>query len=475
MAVLLTQPSNTAVVTSIQVTMQQISTTTEGLIYGDTFLTAIVIMFSLQIAAIWLLHAYCDCPYTVFLEMKVCTFWLATVSLVMSALMSTQLLVLELIGLASFRLIGHYIHRQWALRGSNIAVMINRLTDMLLLLLLAKLYWLHLRPWLSEPLYSDLLILSLSGKSITIFTWLWLPDAMEGPTPVSTLLHSATLVITGLMIYSSNTHDISTPCCVAAMSVGALITCRGYAFESDSKKICATSTCIMIFLLWIELLMSPSAMWQLALTHGYYKSSIFVLLAMLLSLSSVQDVRRIAANSIAAMLLATYVLVSLLPAGWYYSSFKTAAKYYVSDYNMDLVLPLSAWMLLLLMTAQWLGIMYSVAGVRYASSVEGLLATSTTLIILLFMVLADSILFSSVTTATVYSSLATAAYISYSLFLLFRCHQRILSLAAVLPLWQQLHSHICSLFRQQLQVSAFTSTANIVSPVCFIVLFPPPC
>ena len=87
-----------------------------------------------------------------------------------------------------------------------------------------------------------------------MLTWLWLPDAMEGPTPVSTLLHSATLVLVGIIVWSHDVERVSIGVLFAMSGVGWALICFGWGFESDCKKVCAVSTCIMVGVIWMEVL-----------------------------------------------------------------------------------------------------------------------------------------------------------------------------------------------------------------------------
>lgn len=93
--------------------------------------SAFVILFALQLTMIGMLALYCDCPHAVVLDIKILFFYTCTIQLMLTTSSMPHLLVFELIGITSFRLIGHYTHRLNATRGSYIAICTNRCGDIL--------------------------------------------------------------------------------------------------------------------------------------------------------------------------------------------------------------------------------------------------------------------------------------------------------------------------------------------------------
>lgn len=79
-----------------------------------------------------------------------------------------------------------------------------------------------------------------------MFTWLWLPDAMEGPTPVSSLLHSATLVLAGIIMWCHEAVVLSSSTLLLCSVCGWVLVCLGYNVDGDYKKLGAVSTCCMV-------------------------------------------------------------------------------------------------------------------------------------------------------------------------------------------------------------------------------------
>jgi len=138
----------------------------------------------------------------------------------------------EGVGLCSYLLIGFYFHRQSATTAANKAFIVNRIGDAGFVLGIFTLAWYfgsvrftaigeaaRSGQFLSgDPtitLATLLLFVGACGKSAQLPLYVWLPDAMEGPTPVSALIHAATMVTAGVymvcLLYTSpSPRDLST-------------------------------------------------------------------------------------------------------------------------------------------------------------------------------------------------------------------------------------------------------------------------
>jgi NADH:ubiquinone oxidoreductase subunit 5 (subunit L)/multisubunit Na+/H+ antiporter MnhA subunit len=167
-------------------------------------------------------------------------------------------------------------------------------------------------------------------KSILILTYSWLPDAMEGPTPVSSLLHSATLVVAGIVTVCHRVPSGLSQDQVASvvMATGPLLLTLTAGHESDLKRSMAYSTSAMIAVLW-SMLEAIESTYMLC-THAVYKACMFSIIGYIISTSVQQDVRsvRISTDLPAHT---SGIIYLLAPA----SSIYYAQKHHISDSGYD--------------------------------------------------------------------------------------------------------------------------------------------
>jgi NADH-quinone oxidoreductase subunit L len=222
-------------------------------------------------------------------------FFLAMIGLILSNNYVQLYLFWELTGVASFLLIGHWYHKKSARDAAYQAFMTNRVADfglMLAILILLSLFkhtrYAMLFPVLQakEPillaLVGLLLFWAACGKSAQFPLYFWLPDAMEGPTPVSALMHAATMVTAGIFLLARSWPLISAignlPALIAA--VGAF-TCLFSGIlagtRRDLKRILAYSTVSHLGLMAFGLgLGQPAAAVFHLITHGFFKAVLFL-------------------------------------------------------------------------------------------------------------------------------------------------------------------------------------------------------
>ncbi|MFZ5494185.1 MAG: proton-conducting transporter membrane subunit [Verrucomicrobiota bacterium] len=164
----------------------------------------------------------------------------------------------ELVGFSSWLLIGHWHHKQSAADAAKKAFIVNRVGDFGFLLGIVMCYWANGTVNLTELaqhtpgnglVYSTLIPLLLFcgavGKSAQMPLQVWLPDAMEGPTPVSALIHAATMVAAGVyMLCRINVLMVPDALTVIMWTgtITALYAAVCAIVQSDIKKVLAYST-----------------------------------------------------------------------------------------------------------------------------------------------------------------------------------------------------------------------------------------
>jgi NADH-quinone oxidoreductase subunit L len=159
----------------------------------------------------------------------------------------------ELVGFSSWLLINHYHHKQSAADASKKAFIVNRVGDFGFLLGIIMCYWLNGTVNFSElqnhHVFSTaiplLLFCGAVGKSAQMPLQVWLPDAMEGPTPVSALIHAATMVAAGIFMLCRINVLMVADALTVIMWVGtvtALYAALCAITQRDIKKVLAYST-----------------------------------------------------------------------------------------------------------------------------------------------------------------------------------------------------------------------------------------
>jgi NADH-quinone oxidoreductase subunit L len=203
----------------------------------------------------------------------------------------------EGVGLASYLLIGFWQHRPSAAAAATKAFVMNRVGDVGLALAIFLLFA-HLGTTQYTEVFARagqlppgvllaitlLLLLGACGKSGQVPLQAWLPDAMEGPTPVSALIHAATMVTAGvyLIARTSPIFDLSPDGRLVVIVVGAvtlLVGCViGCAYD-DIKKVLAYSTVSQIGYMILAVGLGPAG-YALGimhlLTHGFFKAGLFL-------------------------------------------------------------------------------------------------------------------------------------------------------------------------------------------------------
>lgn len=221
----------------------------------------------------------------------------AMLVLVLSANFVGLFLGWEGVGLASYLLIGFWQHKPSAAAAAKKAFVINRVGDMGLSLAIALMFATfgttdfgavsELAGEASQGALNALgllLLLGACGKSAQVPLQAWLLDAMEGPTPVSALIHAATMVTAGVyLVVRSNFIYELTPVAQTAVVVVATVTLLWGAIlgcaKDDIKKALAGSTMSQIGYMMLAAGLGPVgypfAIFHL-LTHGFFKANMFL-------------------------------------------------------------------------------------------------------------------------------------------------------------------------------------------------------
>ncbi len=211
----------------------------------------------------------------------------------------------EGVGVASYLLIGFYYRKSSANSAAIKAFVVNRVGDFGFLMGIFAIYlmvdsiafddifaaapgfaemqlqflW---REWNAAEVVAVLLFVGAMGKSAQLFLHTWLPDAMEGPTPVSALIHAATMVTAGVFLVCR-----MSPVLEWAPGAQAFITVVGAAtaffaatvalVQNDIKRVIAYSTCSQLGYMFVAAGVGayPVAMYHL-FTHAFFKALLFL-------------------------------------------------------------------------------------------------------------------------------------------------------------------------------------------------------
>src|SRR5215468_2753471 len=205
----------------------------------------------------------------------------------------------EGVGLCSYLLIGFYFHRKSASDAANKAFIVNRIGDAGFILGMLTIAW-----YMGSIRFTDvnamarsghfqigdsvltaaalLLFVGACGKSAQLPLYIWLPDAMEGPTPVSALIHAATMVTAGVyMVARSNAIFVLAPTAMKTVAIVGAFTAIFAAsiglVQNDIKRVLAYSTVSQLGYMFLALGVGAFAAGVFhVFTHAFFKALLFL-------------------------------------------------------------------------------------------------------------------------------------------------------------------------------------------------------
>ena len=312
---------------------------------------------------LWLYGFYLEFdPWFVPFVIRLAAFLFAVWIVLLANSAFALLLCWEVVGFISFLLIGSWVSRTWTVSSAFSAIGFNRVGDVALLWVLT----ICLGISCSNHFTLSIFIFALCLKSVSALAWLWLPEAMEGPTPVSSLLHSCTLVMAGLFTAFNAAHEINFTMMTIFISSLILLACLSRP-EQDAKRVVATSTVVMVGFLWLVLQHSFSGTAAIVCAiHAAYKSAFFCVVGRLLAQTlTYHDSQAIAGSSKSLLVAIAFFLIAPRTSAY------AAAKHSIDTVQViALSQPLTGILVSLGLLFVWIFCLRLLANSRVASSMS---------------------------------------------------------------------------------------------------------
>lgn len=238
-------------------------------------------------------------------------FTFAMLGLVLSPNLLQLYFFWELVGLGSFLLIGFYFYKKEAKEAAKKAFIMTRIGDLGLFIAIILLFW-KTGSFDFQEIFSSIGAGEISGGMLTLIALLlfagavgksgqfplhsWLPDAMEGPTPVSALIHAATMVAAGVYlvavtfpIFSASSAAMETVAVIGGFT--AIFAASIAIVQKDIKRILAYSTISQLGYMMLALGTAgyTAGIFHL-LTHAFFKALLFLAAGSVIHAIHTQDI-----------------------------------------------------------------------------------------------------------------------------------------------------------------------------------------